>query len=125
MDDKIQFYVERVEYLEKSLGWYHFVLELVNSLGSIHGDAKSSRKEAHIFADSQKFIERVFPLSTCAGGAFKRTSSSRPRSDVPKKYSATPTIPTSKAASVSFPINVRESAPMPAAAAELARSGLP
>jgi len=66
MDDQTQFYVERVEYLEKSLGWYHFVLELVSSLDGIHGNTKSSREETHIFAESQKFIERVFPLSTCA-----------------------------------------------------------
>jgi len=66
MDDDIQFYRERIEYLENSLGWYHFVLELVSNLGSIHADTKHNRDAEHIFADSQKFIERIFPLSACA-----------------------------------------------------------
>ena len=58
--------IKRIEHLESVVRWHMFVLDMLASLGDIHGNATENRDPEYIFSLSRQYIQRIHEFDAVA-----------------------------------------------------------
>lgn len=71
-----RFLEQRIEFLESSLKWQSFAVEVLSSMSEIHGESKETRQVHRVFADTERFLKRLFDLDMVAFSIVQEEDSS-------------------------------------------------